>query len=210
MKKFETLEEEKKRRILEASLFEFAEEGYEKASTNNIVKEAGIGKGMLFYYFKNKKQLYHYLVEYSLRTIQEQYFSRIDTDEPDFIERMKKVTRLKWEVYLENLAVFQFSSTLFLSDMSGLPERLLSQYKKLQEDGFALLYKDIDLTLFRKDVSRDKLFHIIQYFLGGYEERLKNELKGQSVQAIDFEKYVKEFFEYLDVLKVTFYEEERT
>lgn len=210
MKKFETLEEEKQHRILEASLLEFAKEGYEKASTNNIVREAGIGKGMLFYYFKNKKQLYHYLVEHSLHIIHEQYFSGIDTEEADFIERMKKVTRLKWEVYLENPAVFQFTSTLFLSDMSNLPERLLTQYKKLQEDGFALLYKDVDLTLFRKDVSRDKLFHIIQYFLGGYEERLKKELKDQPVTSIDFEGYVQEFFDYLDVLKVTFYEEERT
>ncbi|WP_347861401.1 TetR family transcriptional regulator [Salimicrobium sp. PL1-032A] len=45
MKKFDMLEEEKKTRVLEAALLEFAEEGYEKASTNNIVKQAGSAKG---------------------------------------------------------------------------------------------------------------------------------------------------------------------
>ncbi|SDJ50845.1 TetR/AcrR family transcriptional regulator [Salimicrobium halophilum] len=209
MKKFQELDEEKKSRILEAALLEFAEEGYEKASTNNIVKQAGIGKGMLFYYFKNKKQLYHYLVEYSLTIMQEEYMSEIDISETDFIERMKEVTRLKWEVYVKHPAVFRFASTFFLSDMDELPERLKEQYASLQENGYALIYKDIDYTLFREDVSSEKLFQIIQYFLGGYEERLRIELKQQLIQLSDFDSYVKEFFEYLDVLKVTFYKEER-
>ena len=54
MEKFNSLDEEKRQKILDAALMEFAEHGYEKASTNRIVKEAGIGKGMLFYYFKSK------------------------------------------------------------------------------------------------------------------------------------------------------------
>ncbi|MTI95494.1 MAG: TetR/AcrR family transcriptional regulator [Firmicutes bacterium] len=31
-----------------------------------MVKEASIGEGMLFYYFGSKKELFHYLIEYSL------------------------------------------------------------------------------------------------------------------------------------------------
>ena len=46
---FENLPEDKKKRIIEASIEEFAKKGYEKASTNNIVKTAGISKGILFH-----------------------------------------------------------------------------------------------------------------------------------------------------------------
>ena len=41
---FEQLESEKKSHIINAALKEFAKNGYEKASTNNIVKEARISK----------------------------------------------------------------------------------------------------------------------------------------------------------------------
>lgn len=71
--RFESLEESKQHKIRQAALEEFAAHGYEKASTNRIVKAAGIGKGMLFYYFTSKQELYEYLVKYSLEFIQSQY-----------------------------------------------------------------------------------------------------------------------------------------
>lgn len=63
---FESLPAEKKKRILIAALKEFSEKGYEQASTNSIVKEAGISKGILFHYFKTKRDLYLYVVLYRI------------------------------------------------------------------------------------------------------------------------------------------------
>lgn len=47
--KFINLEAEKRERIINAALKEFAQKGYDKASTNEIIKEAGISKGSLFF-----------------------------------------------------------------------------------------------------------------------------------------------------------------
>ncbi len=52
--KLKSLTLDKQERIINASLAEFARNGYERASTNEIVKEAGISKGSLFVYFNNK------------------------------------------------------------------------------------------------------------------------------------------------------------
>ncbi|MTI56255.1 MAG: TetR/AcrR family transcriptional regulator [Geosporobacter ferrireducens] len=41
---------------------EFVEKGYDKASTDRIIQRAEISKSLLFYYFKNKKGLFLYLV----------------------------------------------------------------------------------------------------------------------------------------------------
>ena len=46
--KFLNLELEKQDRIINAAIKEFAQKGYDKASTNEIVKEAGISKGLLY------------------------------------------------------------------------------------------------------------------------------------------------------------------
>lgn len=64
---FYKLEPDKQQRILEAVLKEFATQGYDKASTNRIVQEAGIAKGMLFYYFKNKQELFRYALQHSIK-----------------------------------------------------------------------------------------------------------------------------------------------
>jgi len=66
--RFERLSEEKRMAILEASAREFAAHGYENASLNRILEDAGISKGAAYYYFDDKADLYtttllHYLQE---------------------------------------------------------------------------------------------------------------------------------------------------
>ncbi|AFS77687.1 transcriptional regulator, TetR family [Gottschalkia acidurici 9a] len=60
---FFNLSEEKKERILEAAIDEFAENPYESASINKIVKNSEIAKGSFYQYFEDKKDLFKYLIE---------------------------------------------------------------------------------------------------------------------------------------------------
>ena len=57
------IDAEKRDRIINSAIDEFAMYPYEKASTNNIVKNAGISKGLLFHYFENKQELVQHLPE---------------------------------------------------------------------------------------------------------------------------------------------------
>jgi TetR/AcrR family transcriptional regulator len=61
---FAQLKTEKQQRIINAAWEEFSQKGFELASTNQIVKKAKIGKGMLFHYFNNKKELFLFLCDY--------------------------------------------------------------------------------------------------------------------------------------------------
>ena len=56
--KFYELPEEKQLYVLNAAMEVFAEYEYKKASTDLIAAKAGVSKGLLFYYFHNKKSLY--------------------------------------------------------------------------------------------------------------------------------------------------------
>lgn len=53
---------EKRQELINAAVEEFGEKGYDKASLNNILKEAGISKGTFYYHFENKEDLYAYLI----------------------------------------------------------------------------------------------------------------------------------------------------
>ena len=53
-KNFEKISEDKKQMIINKGIKIFSEFSFVEAKTDLIVKEAGISKGLLFYYFDNK------------------------------------------------------------------------------------------------------------------------------------------------------------
>ena len=62
-KTFQNLPEEKRTRILDAAISEFAAHPYEVASISKIVRQAEIAKGSFYQYFADKQDLYRYLIE---------------------------------------------------------------------------------------------------------------------------------------------------
>ena len=69
--RFQELSEEKQLAILRAATEVFAKYEYKKASTDLIASKAGVSKGLLFYYFHNKKDLYLTVYEYVRKIVTE-------------------------------------------------------------------------------------------------------------------------------------------
>ena len=61
---FYHLNEKKRARVLEAAIDEFAQTRFSDASVNRIVKAAGISRGSFYQYFKDKEDIYIYVLEY--------------------------------------------------------------------------------------------------------------------------------------------------
>ena len=61
--KFFSLPEEKQQAIINAGFRVFSQNTYKKSPVSEVAKEAGISKSLLFYYFRNKKELYLFLWE---------------------------------------------------------------------------------------------------------------------------------------------------
>lgn len=76
MEKFEELSQEKQRRIIDAGMEVFGRYEYKKANTEDIAAKAGISKGLLFYYFKDKKSFYMYLFQYCVTMSQRRWMMR--------------------------------------------------------------------------------------------------------------------------------------
>jgi len=55
---FEKLPPERRSAILEVAAREFGEHGFEAASLNHILSEAGVSKGAAYYYFEDKADLF--------------------------------------------------------------------------------------------------------------------------------------------------------
>ncbi len=88
MPRFLQLPMEKQQQIVRASLKEFAEYGYDLASTNRLVEQAGISKGALFKYFGDKEGLFLYVCDLALRGYMESIPREPADNLLDFIQKI--------------------------------------------------------------------------------------------------------------------------
>ena len=63
----------KYRRILEAAITVFAEQGYFQSTIAQIAKEAGVADGTIYLYFKNKDDILVQFYQYKTRQIFERF-----------------------------------------------------------------------------------------------------------------------------------------
>lgn len=195
----------KQEQIRKAALREFAREGYERASTNNIVKEAGIAKGTLFYYFRNKQALFDYLVKYVINYVETEYLERVDFSDPDFLARYWKAAQIKLESYLCDKEAFEFLGAMYLRQEN---QTLLQQLDALYQDAMGRMLSDLNTSLFRTDITVEYAMKIATWAMEGYQSELQARLQGQDLSTLNMKPYWDEFSEFLQVLRILLYKKQ--
>ena len=59
-------QDERRKEILASALQAFYENGYDKTSMDDVVRVTGLSKGTIYWYFKNKQELFAALMEYAI------------------------------------------------------------------------------------------------------------------------------------------------
>lgn len=202
--KFKSLEAEKQERIINAALKEFARNGYDKASTNEIIKEAEISKGSLFNYFNSKKELYLFLLDYISEMI-EGIYAEVDWNETDFFERIRQMGLVKFKVYKKFPQAFDFLKSLSHEDGAEVKFEIKKMEKDITSTGLEKGFQNIDWTKFREDIRRDKMINIINWTMLSFSEMQMNKVDSIEKDGIEI---LSESDEYLDILKKCFYKRE--
>jgi len=209
-KNFTAISLEKQMRIMNAAYEEFARHGYKKASTNKIIEDAKIGKGMLFHYFGSKEGLYNYLLEYAAAFFKE-YFGNIDEkiSDVDFIEKYRILSKIKLEAYLKNPYIFEFITKIYFDpkeqDLSDKARTVYDEICAMRTEALAVLSSDKGTADFRTDLDVLKSKNYITWCFEGYSQQLLARINGIDLTEIDFTPYWAEFDEILDDLKKLFY-----
>ncbi len=201
------LNEEKREKIINSALDEFARMPYEKASTNNIVKNAGISKGLLFHYFGSKKELYDRLVEFVISKLTNAIISQIDWDETDILQRIKQAVFLKLQLSREYPKMFDMIYAILANENAKTADEIIQVYKNHGVDTAKLMadvyYRNIDLSKFKNPKDTDKSINVIKWTLEKFAEEYTRATDG--FKGIDFEDTANAFDAYIDVLKRAFY-----
>lgn len=199
------LESKRREEIINAALKEFAAKGFDDASTNVIAKEAGISKSLMFHYVNNKKDFFLFLYDYCLEIIKKEYFDLIDLDEKDIFERLSNTYMLKVKVLKKYPWIFDFTKVVVFTDSEDVKKELDERRKNLDEYSLMNFYGDIDISKFRDNLDVEKSKQLIYWAIGGYANKILEEIRNDENYVANYEKIGVEFNGYLNELRKSFY-----
>jgi len=169
---FFNLKKEKQDRMINAAMKVFALNGYQHASTDDMVKEAGISKGLWFHYFKNKLGLYSFVYDYSVRYMCLELKSMVNNKEQDLFAIYAQVEMAKMQA-LKNYPYMQkFLNSI---EAENVGEALLAVEEKRHqiEETYEQIWAQVDGTRQGLNVDTTKLRKVLEYTANGImEERL--------------------------------------
>jgi len=201
---FKNMSDEKRDKIINSALEEFSKNSFEKASTNNIVKKAGISKGLLFHYFSNKKELYEKLEEFTLKTVTEKVKNEVDWQGTDIFDRLKQITLIKLKIINQYPFIYDFA--LMLLEKKSI-EALKKQTKEMSPDLISKVYTyNIDFSLFKEGIDKERAMKIIEWTLEKMGEEIIRKRISED-KKIDFTHMVDEAEKYTEILRKAFYKQ---
>jgi len=177
--RFARLDSEKRRSILDTAAEEFALHGFDGASYNAIIEKLGLSKGVMYYYFDDKRDLFTTIV---LEAV-EQFTSYIgDREKPSSKEAWWERTK---ELFDRSLEFFEQDpqAARLIVIASKSPEMYMQTYSNMQamtQDWLVTILTDgQSLGAVRRDLPMDLLVCCIfglgqasdMWMLGRWQER---------------------------------------
>lgn len=164
--KFFDLKKEKQNRMINAGLKIFALHGYRHASTDDIVAEARISKGLIFHYFSSKIGLYRFLFDYSVRFMSLNLSACVTGSSMDYFELILRMENSRCRV-LKNHPYMQLfiDGACYETDpeIVAVIEEKKSILKEMRED----LLKKADFSALSPGTDVERLTCMAEYTMQG-------------------------------------------
>ncbi|WIV13323.1 TetR/AcrR family transcriptional regulator [Proteiniborus sp. MB09-C3] len=200
METFKNLPEEKRNIILNAAYTCFARNGYQKTSIADIAAMAHISKSSIFHYFGSKKNLYLYLYEFSIDVITNAVFKGIKKVTDDFFERIRQAQIIKMKIMAQYIDMFDFLIACIKENVPELAKEIKQCNQPYIKKGFDALFEGINWEKFKPGVNATMVINAVTWVSEGY---IRSTIGQKSIEEMS-----QEAFEYVNLLKTTFYKEE--
>jgi len=168
------LPEEKQQRILNAALEVFGTSDFKHASTEDIASKAGISKGLLFYYFQNKRALYTFLFDWAADLVTRSTVSDDAEAITDFFDFFAQAAERKCRMLSHNPYIMEFFVRAFYSKNEAISEDIAKKIERETQVIFAKYFSHIDLSKFRDDINPKEIFQALTWMTDGYIHERQN------------------------------------
>lgn len=197
---------DKEETIYEAALNEFAFNGYDKASTNTIVKEAGISKGALFKYFGNKAKLFIYVVDKAINTLDKFILQDTENLSTDMFERIIDLTKIKVTISMK----YSRESSIMISAMA-VEEKEIKEYINEKINYYygimgKLFTEGIDYSKFKEGIDVKKVYEILTYVSEGLSKKYMEMYHGDFQEMLEhLDEMYEDTFNSINLIKDSVY-----
>ena len=192
--KFFELKKEKQDRMINAALKVFSEYGYYHASTDEIVKNAEISKGLLFHYFGSKIGIYAFLYDYATRFVTLELTANVEKSENRYFELYKQILSAKANSMSQYPFIFLFlnkaDEETDIEAVSVISERR-EKYQRIMH----ALRERADITTFMPGIDFEKVGVILDYTIDGL---IQKSVLSENFRS-DF--FLEEATEYVDMMQ---------
>jgi TetR/AcrR family fatty acid metabolism transcriptional regulator len=148
--------EQRRKLIMRAALKIFSKKGYSPTALDEVAQEAGIAKGTLYLYFKDKEDLMYNTIMSVLDHLKERMIEGIPQDLPP-LDTLEKIAFILFEYFMENDEFYNIYLTILnynlLSNYTHLFESMVSRKRELYDFEFQLVEKAKQQGLIRKDIQ---------------------------------------------------------
>ena len=165
---FLALAPEKRERVFAAAVEVFAKNEYRHASTDDIAAKAGVSKGILFYWFRNKQEMYldclKYLSDLTRREFEQVRFE----DVTDFFELMELGGRVKTEIVRRAPYYMDFALRAYFSDEAWIATAVRELMGQTEMGTLGVYFKNVDWSKFRDGVDGIHVLQMLIWMMTGY------------------------------------------
>jgi AcrR family transcriptional regulator len=196
---FLELEEDKRTRVIEAGLREFARNTYNEASTNSMVRAAGISKGSLFKYFDNKEDFYFYILDTVVADLFEDLSSDVVKLKGDLFDILVRYAEVEFSWHMKNPDKYQLLKRAFVNDSSSLYLKAVERYKLAGDSMYHVLMHNSYTEGLIGD--KDKVVNVVKWVLEGYNAEFtrRNDVS-DDIEGIR-EAYIDGMRQYLKIIR---------
>lgn len=155
----------------------FGEHGYRKASIEQIVKEAGISKGSLFYYFGSKKNFYLYLYDYCADQMKQTIDAPGEDGMPaymqktDFFERLEAVQVLKSKHAKKYPHAFTFMKSVVFESSPDVSDVIQEYNENILNERITAFYYNLDNYKFKEGIDPKMVMQLLAWCAEGCANR---------------------------------------
>ncbi|WDU83505.1 hypothetical protein [Caloramator sp. Dgby_cultured_2] len=120
----------------------------------------------------------------------------------DFFERLKNWQVAKLNIFEKLSLESKFLIRAFSDIPEEVKEEVLKRYQNYAQEGFKLLFANIDYSKFRDGIDKNKAVETIVWTLENYGNKyMKENMDNEGNIVIDTERILKDIDEYLEILK---------
>ena len=204
--KFFSLPAERQDLIRNSAMVEFGEGSFKKTSADAIAKRAGVSKGLLFHYFKDKRELYLYLFQYAIdecmNIFNRHILKAVYYGETDFFRTLEIGHRVKMDMVLRHPGLFRFVMRAYYERDSVLTPKLRKKLDDVRAQTTDDYLSRMDLHKFKDGVDPRTLVRLLTLAAEG----MLAETRACTPEEIN--KLFQEYKKYADMLRQHLYKEE--